>query len=199
MSLVLGLTGSIASGKSAVAELIRQYNIPIVDADLISRAIITPGKEAYFDIIESFGEEILNQDQTINRKKLGALVFNDENKRNQLNNIMHPVIEKEIIKKRNDYVAKNEKYIVLDIPLLYENNLTHLVDKTIVVSVDEDTQIRRLMKRDQSTAEEAKKRIKTQIPISQKAKWADIVIDNNGTLQAACVQLEKVLKELLII
>lgn len=199
MSLILGLTGSIATGKSTVSKMIADYNIPIIDADLISREIVSPGEDAYLQLVSFFGEEILLNDQTINRKKLGQLIFTDEVKRQKLNSIMHPAIRTEMIRQKDFYIEKGEKCVVLDIPLLFENNLTYIVDKTIVVFVDEKNQLKRLMKRDNTTIEEAKQRIKTQISISEKAKLADLVINNNGTINETQTELELLLRNWKII
>lgn len=199
MSLVIGLTGSIATGKSTVSKMIAEYNIPIIDADLISRDIVSPGKDAYHQVVKCFGKVILFKDGTINRKQLGQLIFSNEENRRKLNDIMHPAIRIEMIRQKDLYIEKGEKCILLDIPLLFENNLTHLVDKTIVVIAEEEVQLKRLMKRDASTLEEAKQRIKSQISVSEKAKLADVVIDNNGTINATQSQLESVLKSWSII
>lgn len=195
VSLVLGLTGSIASGKSTVSKMIADYKIPIIDADLISRQIVSPGKDAYQRIVESFGDCILQKDKTINRKKLGSLIFSNENKRQILNEIMHPAIREEMLKERNHYIEKGEKCVVLDIPLLFESNLTHFVDKIIVVCVDEKTQLNRLMKRDNSTMEEAKQRIKSQLPMIEKVQLADVVINNNGSTMETHDQLDGIFKK----
>lgn len=195
MSLIIGLTGSIASGKSTVSSMLTQFNIPIIDADLISRQIVSPGEKAYHQIVQSFGEAILARDKTINRKQLGNLIFSNEAKRQQLNEIMHPAIREEMMKQKDAYVSEGNPCVVLDIPLLFENNLTYLVDKIIVVYVDEDTQLKRLMERDQSTVEEATQRIKSQISINKKVELADAVINNNGSITHTRAQLEQILKE----
>lgn len=195
MTLVIGLTGSIGTGKSTIANKCKKLGIPVVDADLIAREVVEPGKDAYQAILATFGKEILQEDQTLNREKLGALVFADEEKRKQLNEIVHPAIRKEMLRQRDSYIAGKEACVVLDIPLLYESKLTHFVEKVIVVATSQDIQLKRILKRDQMTEEEAKQRINAQIHIAEKVKWADAVIDNNGTIDESEQQLIDILKK----
>jgi dephospho-CoA kinase len=195
MALIIGLTGGISSGKSTVSSMFTSLNIPVIDADEISREVVEPGEDAYEEIRRVFGEVILNEDRTLDRKRLGAIVFADEEKRKQLNAIVHPAVRKEMLLRRDAYVDQGEECVILDIPLLFEGDLTSFVDKIIVVSVDEDVQLARLMARDRSTEEEAKQRIHSQIPIQEKAKRADAVIDNNGTKDHSYCQLKDLLKE----
>lgn len=195
MTLIIGLTGSIGTGKSTIANHFKTLQIPVVDADVIARQVVEPGEAAYKDIVATFGEHILQEDKTLDRKALGAVVFQDETKRKQLNAIIHPAIRAEILKQRDEYVDKGVPCVVLDIPLLYESKLTDYVDKVIVVSVSPKVQLERLVERDKSTAAEAKQRINSQIPVREKAEMADAVIDNNGTITASHEQLERILKK----
>lgn len=195
MALIIGLTGSIGTGKSLIANKLKELGIPVVDADIIAREVVEPGKEAYDKIVETFGKEILHEDRTLNRKALGNIVFHDDAKRKQLNDITHPAIRKEMVRQRDEYVADGHDFVVLDIPLLYESNLTHFVDKVIVVSVEPDVQLERIMLRDNCTEKEAKARIASQIPVSEKAKKADAVIDNNGTREQSYEQLIDILSK----
>lgn len=195
MSLIIGLTGSIASGKSTVSDMFTRLDIPVVDADRISRDVVEPGEDAYEQIINQFGEDLLLESKEINREKLGAIIFADEEKRKQLNNIVHPAIRQEMVRQRDQYVTNNARCVVLDIPLLYENKLTNFVEKTIVVYVEETIQIKRLMERNNYTKEEALQRIRTQMPIKEKAALADAVIDNNGTKSNSFNQLQNILKQ----
>lgn len=194
MSLIIGLTGSIGTGKSTVAKMFKKLNIPVIDADEIARLVVEPGKEAYNQIVETFGEEILQEDRSLDRKRLGAIVFNDEEKRKQLNAIVHPAIRKEMLRQRDYYIAQNESCIVLDIPLLYESKLESFAEKVIVVYTDPDKQLERILQRDDITEEEAKQRINSQIDVAKKAEWADAVIDNNETLEETERQLLQILK-----
>src|SRR5699024_7952975 len=194
MGLIIGLTGSIASGKSTVSLMFDDFDIPVIDADKLAREVVDPGEKAYEAIIHKFGPGILREDKTLDRKKLGAIVFADEQKRMQLNEIVHPAIREKMLKHRDAYIKSDEKCVVLDIPLLFENKLTNYVDKTLVVYVDENVQLERLMEREGFSKQEAKQRIQAQIPNKEKAKLADAIIDNNGTKHHSYEQLENLLR-----
>ncbi|GAB3065095.1 dephospho-CoA kinase [Virgibacillus ainsalahensis] len=195
MALIIGLTGSIASGKSTVSLMFDDFNIPVVDADKISREVVNPGEKAYTNIIKTFGQEILREDKTLDREKLGSIIFADDEKRKQLNSIVHPAVREKMLQKKEAFVQAGASSVVLDIPLLFESKLTHFADKTLVVYVDEEVQLERLMKRNGYAEEEAKQRISSQISVSDKAEMADATIDNNGTKYESFEQLEKLLKE----
>lgn len=195
MTLIIGLTGSIASGKSTVSFMFDDLNIPVIDADKIAREVVYPGEVAYEKIVRTFGESILREDKALNRERLGEIVFADGMKRKQLNEIVHPAIRKRMIEKRDAFVDEGEKCVVLDIPLLFESKLEHFVDKIIVVYVDEDVQLQRLMDRNEFTEKEAFQRIDSQMPVKEKAELADAIINNNGTKLESFEQLEKILKE----
>ena len=193
--MIIGLTGSIASGKSTVSNMLKEYGFPIVDADVVARQVVEPGSETLKKIAEAFGEEVLTENGELDRKKLGSIIFNDEEKRQLLNSIMHPAIRKEMLRQRDEYLEKGEKTVIMDIPLLFESKLQHFVDKILVVSVSEDVQLERLMKRNQLTEEEAKARIQSQLPLSVKEQGADAVINNNGSIEETRKQLEQILKD----
>ncbi|MFB4166689.1 dephospho-CoA kinase [Virgibacillus sp. JSM 102003] len=195
MALIIGLTGSIASGKSTISLMFDDFNIPVVDADKLSREVVMPGEKAYEQITDTFGNEILRDDKTLDRKKLGKIIFNDETKRKQLNGIVHPAVREKMLERRDSYVEAGADCVVLDIPLLFESKLTGFVDRTVVVYVDEEVQARRLMERDEYSEEEAYQRINAQIPVKEKANLADAVIDNNGTKQESYRQLEALLRK----
>ncbi|MFZ0368736.1 MAG: dephospho-CoA kinase [Halobacillus sp.] len=193
MTVVIGLTGSIASGKSTVSQMFSKFNIPVVDADHLSRKVVEPGEPAYNKIVETFGFQILQDDRTIDRKRLGKIIFSDEEKRQQLNSIVHPQVRQEMLEERDAYKAEDYPAVVLDIPLLFESKLTSYVDRTMVVYVDEEIQLKRLMERDRSEREEAEERIQAQLSIAEKAKMADAVIDNNGSVEESFQQLKDIL------
>lgn len=193
MSVVIGLTGSIGTGKSTISKMFTDRGIPVVDADLIAREVVKPDAAAYTDIVATFGEDILLADGRLDRKALGNIVFADEAQRLQLNEIVHPAIRTEMIRQRDEYVEKNHAYVVMDIPLLFESKLTKFVDKVMVVFVDPDVQVARITARDNSSTEEAKQRIASQIPVAEKVKLADAVIDNNGTIAESAAQLAAIL------
>ena len=199
MTVVIGLTGSIASGKSTVSLMFDEFSIPVIDVDKIAREVVRPNEPAYRDIVKYFGRDILREDQTLNRKALGEIVFNDQAKLDTLNRFVHPKIRERMIELRDAYVGMHEKAVVLDIPLLFENNLSTLVDKTIVVTVDEETQIKRLMEREEFTRSEALNRIQVQMPLKEKEALADHVINNNGDKYDSYLQLQDILRELEVI
>ncbi|YCA43130.1 dephospho-CoA kinase [Bacillus sp. JZ8] len=180
MAITVGLTGGIASGKSTVSAILREHDIPVIDADIIAREVVEPGKEAYNQIVKRFGRDILGEDGTLNRSALGEIVFNDEQKRQQLNAIVHPAVRKEMLSKRDHYL-QNERNVILDIPLLFESNLTHLVDKVLLVYVDEEIQLKRLIERNGFSEREALARIKAQDPLKDKVAKSDEIINNNGS------------------
>lgn len=193
MTLVIGLTGGIASGKSTVANMLIDKGITVIDADIIAKQAVEKGMLAYRQIIDEFGEDILLENGDIDRRKLGALVFTNEQKRLALNSIVHPAVREEMLKRRDESIANQETFVVLDIPLLFESKLESLVDKIIVVSVTKELQLERLTKRNQLTEEEALSRIRSQIPLEEKVSRADNVIDNSGTLEETKQQLEEIL------
>ncbi|OQP01460.1 dephospho-CoA kinase [Geobacillus sp. 44C] len=195
MTLTIGLTGGIASGKSTVTEMIRGLGIPVIDADQVARDVVKVGEEAYEQIIKMFGQDILQENGEIDRAKLGAIVFYNEQERKKLNAIVHPAVRRRMLAEKEAYVQKGAKTIVLDIPLLFESELTHLIDKIIVVYVDNDIQLERLMKRNGFSEEEALARIRSQMPLHEKVKKADAVINNNGTIEETKQQLLQILKE----
>ena len=193
MVCVLGLTGGIATGKSTVAGLFAREKIPIVDADLIARQVIEPGQRAYNEVVQVFGRDILMDDQSINRGKLGALIFNNQQKRDQLNQIVHPVIIDQLIAERDRLIKSGHPLIVLDIPLLYEIDLVELVDQVVVVYTTAENQLARLMARDQLTEAEAKQRINSQLSIEEKKQRANYLIDNNSSKEETEAQFLQLL------
>ncbi|MGP4071318.1 dephospho-CoA kinase [Piscibacillus sp. B03] len=195
MSVIIGLTGSIATGKSTVSKMFKEWEIPVVDADQIARNVVEPGEPAYNKIVKHFGEKVLYDNGTLNRKKLGEIVFGDEEERKTLNGFIHPEIRKEMIRQREEYVAAGESAVVLDIPLLFENKLFDYVDKVLVVYVDPDTQLERLMERDETGQEEALSRIQSQISITEKKDRADAIIDNTGSVEKSKEQLKEILQK----
>ena len=193
--LRIGLTGGIASGKSTVSNMLRKRSIPIVDADVCAREVVEPGEAAYLQIVETFGRDILFPDGTIDRKQLGQIIFSDEEKRKRLNGIVHPEVRKRMLSKVTDFKNAGEKAVVLDIPLLIESRLTDWVDKVIVVYVPREVELTRLMERDHISQDAALMRMNAQMPLDDKKKYADVIIDNSGTISETENQLEVVLKD----
>lgn len=193
--MIIGLTGSIASGKSTVAKMIKSYGLPIVDADLVARKVVEPGTLTLKKIAEAFGPEIIARDGSMDRAKVGSIIFHNEELRKTLNSIIHPAIREEMLQQRDEFLSYGEKNIFMDIPLLFESKLEHFVEKIIVVSVNKEVQLQRLMERNGFTEEEANARIATQIPVKEKEQLADAVIHNNGTLEDTAIQLQNILYE----
>lgn len=194
MAFIVGLTGGIASGKSTVSKLFEKRGFTIVDADIAARKVVEPGEKAYTAIVEEFGNGILLEDGSLNRAKLGSIVFQNEEKREKLNAIVHPAVRKKMKEWQEEAIEAGKQTVILDIPLLYESKLTHFVEKTIVVYVDEETQLTRLMERNEYSQEEAQSRISSQMPLSEKVKMAEAVIDNNGTIEETEKQLDQLIE-----
>ena len=194
--LVIGLTGGMASGKSVASKTLRGLNLPIIDADLIAREMVKPNEAGYRDIVDHFGKGILNPDQTINRRKLAKIIFSDPEERERLNSLLHPRIVKEIKRRIENSKEKGEGMVIVDAALLIEAGELSLVDKLIVVTVSERLQIRRLAQRDHLTEKEAKERIATQMPLSEKMKLADYLIDNSGSTKKTIRRTKEVYRKL---
>jgi len=178
--IVVGLTGGIATGKSTVAQIFRQCGAIVIDADQLARDVVRPGTSAWREIVRCFGKVILNPDRTINRHALGAIVFHHRGKLRKLERIIHPRVarEKERLVRQ---IAKRMPHavVIYEVPLLFEVGADKRVDKVLVVTADRATQIARLKKRNGFTRTEALRRIKHQMPLTQKARLADVVL--NGT------------------
>ncbi len=193
--MIIGLTGSIASGKSTVSRMLKELGYPIVDADLVARQVVEPGSETLQKINEAFDASVILPDGTLDRKKVGDLIFNDPESRKRLNDIIHPAIRKEMLRQRAAYVAEGHQVVIMDIPLLFESQLQHLADKILVVSVTEENQLKRLIKRNGLSENEAAARISSQLPMTIKEAGADAIIYNNGTIEETKWQLNRILEE----
>jgi dephospho-CoA kinase len=190
---VVGLTGGIATGKSTVSKMLRQRGIPVIDADAIAREVVRPGTTAWKKIRQVFGPEVISEDGEIDRAALGKIVFEDPRARAKLNRITHPFIYLEILAELARHIVRGDRVVVLDAALLFETVTRWMVHSVIVVYTDPATQIRRLMDRNGYTPEEAAQRIEAQIPLEEKCRRADYVIDNSGPLEDTERQLEKIL------
>lgn len=191
MTKVLGLTGGIASGKSTVSNVFKEQNIPVIDADIVAREVTQAGEPAVEEIRQAFGEEVIQENGEIDRNKLGALVFESDEKRDILNEIVHGDIGQRIRKQRQQLIDEGHELIVLDIPLLFEAGYEEVVDEVMVVYVDKETQKERLLNRDPHLSEEdAVNRMQSQMPLEEKAARADILIQNNGTIEETVQQVE---------
>ena len=191
--MIVGLTGGIASGKSTVSNLFRKYGIEIVDADKVAKEV-SEKKESIEKISNIFGKDILDSDGKIVREKLREKAFKNRELLQELNKIIHPQVI-EYFKRKKEENSKDE-ILIFDIPLLYETKMEYLCDKIIVVGVDVQKQIRRVVARDGSSEELAKKIIFNQMPLDEKIKKADIVIMNDGTLDELEAKVMKIYREL---
>lgn len=191
--MIIGLTGSIATGKSTVSAMLKAKGYPIVDADEIARLVVEPGNPVLAKIATAFGADILREDGTLNRGKLGARIFNNEADRLALNGIIHPAVRSEMIRQKEQWLENGANTVIMDIPLLFESKLQLYVDRIIVVSAKPEIQLERLIARNNLSEEEANARIASQLPVIEKEKDADAVIHNNGTLRDAENQLEAIL------
>lgn len=194
MSYILGLTGSIATGKSTVAKLFLSAGIPVVDADLGARAVVFPGAPGLADIIEHFGEAYLLPDGTLDRKRLGELIFSDREKRAELDALLKERIQHWIQAEKERYINEGHDLIVLDIPLLYEGGYQDSCDAVMVVYVPEELQLQRLMSRNHLDSDEATRRMQSQLSIEKKKELADFVIDNSGTIEETEKQVNEWLR-----
>lgn len=180
---IIGLTGGIASGKSTVASVFREMGAIILDADQIAREVVLPRQPAWVDIVEFFGPRILKPDQSLNREEIGKIVFSNPDCLQELNRITHPRIMqyyKDAL--RQTSLEKPEAIVILEVPLLYETNMDKLCQQVVVVWVDRETQIKRLMERENLSHADAIKRVDSQMPLDEKARRADFVIDNRGSM-----------------
>jgi len=192
----VGLTGGIATGKSTVSTLLRAHNIPIIDADVLARQVVLPGTPALQKIVKHFGEDILQPDGSLDRAKLGSVVFSDERQRKVLNGIVHPAVRRAMLWGVLGCWWRGEPLCVLDVPLLIEGGLWRFVETVVVVYCSPEIQLQRLMARDRSSREAATGRLNAQLPIGEKVDYADIVIDNSGSLQELEGQIKSLITKL---
>ncbi|KOC69701.1 Dephospho-CoA kinase domain-containing protein [Habropoda laboriosa] len=179
---LVGVTGGIATGKSSVASVFREFGIPVIDADQIARKVVEPRKPAWHKIHKEFGPEVFLDTQELDRAKLGDIIFNDVEKRKKLNAITHPDIYKEIYWQTFKYFLQGHQFIVMDLPLLFETgHMLNYLHKIIVVICEEDLQLQRLMERTGFTEAKAKLRIAAQMSLERKAEMANFVIENSSS------------------
>jgi dephospho-CoA kinase len=188
----IGLTGGIACGKSTVAAMLTQRGARLVDADRIAREVVLPGTSTLAAVAERFGQAVLMPDGTLNRKRLGAIVFADETARRDLEALLHPPIRALMRERKERFeLEAPDKLVVVDIPLLYESRLESMVDRVMVVYCPRNVQLQRLLERDGLTPMQADERLAAQLPIDYKRERADIVIDNSGSLEQTERQVDE--------
>lgn len=189
---VIGLTGGIGSGKTLISDTLCSLGAEIIDADVITKELYLPGSELLQAIADTFGKEFILADGNLDRRKLRKNVFADEKKIKKLNILVHPAIRKNIT---NQLFSSQKEHQVLVVPLLLETGYNDLCDEIWVVSVKEKCQFERVMLRDNVSEEEALKVIRSQMPLAEKLKFADRVIDNNGSVKATVKQTKKAFKK----
>ena len=196
--LLVGLTGSIATGKSTVSRMFTELGSVVIDADLLAREVVEPGEAALAEIAAEFGPGVLQADGTLDRKKLGAIVFGDPARRKRLEQITHPAIGARFQRRLAELEARGFEGLVLwDAPVMIESGGYKQMDKLVVGATDESTQAERLRARDAIDAAEAERKIRSQMPVAEKAKLADYVIDNAGDRAATERQVRDVHQALL--
>lgn len=194
MPKVIGLTGGIASGKSTVSELLSVFGFKVVDADKAAREAVKKGSKGLAQVREVFGDEAIDENGEMNRRYMGDLVFNHPEKRLELNAIIHPIVRDIMEEEKQEYLKQGYN-VIMDIPLLFENELENTVDEVWVVYTSESIQMDRLMQRNNLSLEDAKARVYSQISIDKKSRTADHVIDNLGDKLELKQNLERLLEE----
>lgn len=192
---IVGLTGGISSGKSTVSSYLKQLKIPVIDADEVARKVVEPNSQGAIEIRKAFGSDVFEEDGSLNRQKLGALIFSNSENRQKLDDLLQPLIKIMILDEIEEYRQKGENMIVLDLPLLFEKHYEKLCEEIIVVYIPKELQLERLMRRNQYTKQEALSRIDSQLSIEEKRKRATVLLDNQGTIQQLYQQVEQWLVE----
>ncbi len=190
--MLIGLTGSMASGKSTVAAMLKKAKVPVIDADDLARRVCDISSPSLKKIVEKFGSGVLNQDGSLNRSALGAFVFNDQRALKELEEILHPAIHQLYLEELTYLKDKGERIVVYMAPLLFEKKLETSFDKTILVTAPDAVLLKRAAKRDNMSYDEANKRLSQQMSTQQKALIADEIINNNGTKEELFMQLKEV-------
>jgi dephospho-CoA kinase len=196
--LLVGLTGGIATGKSTVSTMLRGLGAEIIDADLLARQVVEPGQPAWREIVEEFGRDVLSPDRTLDRKKLGAIVFADPARRRRLEAITHPAIRARVKARVDELAARDFTGLAFyDAAILIEALGHEDMDRIVVVMTDEATQVARLRGRDGTDDAQGRRKIASQMPLAEKAKLADYVIDNSGDREATAEQVRRVFAALM--
>ena len=179
--IVIGLTGQTGAGKSTVSQVFVEHGFALIDADLVSREVVEPGKPCLSELFDYFGEEIRNPDGTLNRKALAQLVFQDKKKLESLNSICYPFITEEIFRRINAYAVQQNQFVLLDAPTLFESRASDFCDMIISVVADAGLRCKRIMKRDSMTEQSARERMNAQLEENFFIQHSDYVIHNNDS------------------
>jgi len=190
------LTGGIASGKSTVARILKRLGAAIVDADALAREVVEPGNDAWKDIVEAFGAEVLQPDQTLDRQKLRATIFNNSAARKKLEAIIHPRVRALAEERIHQHAAAGYEIVVYEVPLLFEGNLHEWLRPVVLVACDLEIQKRRLQERDGLSVEASQRHIDAQLSLAEKRRLADYVIENDGSLEDLEREVESVLNKI---
>jgi dephospho-CoA kinase len=193
---LVGLTGGIASGKSTVAAILHRLGAAIINADDLSREVVQPEQDAWGEIIDTFGHDILQEDKTFDRRKLRKIVFDSPEARKKLEAIIHPRVRALAEKKIRELAAAGNSIIVYEVPLLFENQIHLWLRPVILVACDIETQKKRLLERDHLTAIEAQQHLDAQMSLVEKRKLADYVIENSGSLDDLEQRVREVLQQI---
>lgn len=191
---MIGLTGGIGSGKSTVAALLAEHGFPVVDADQLAREVVEPGQPALAELAEAFGQDVLHDDGALNRPELAARAFVDKEHTELLNSITHPRIRQLREQRFRQAADAGADAVVYDMPLLVEQGVDKHMDLTVVVDVDVEERIRRLVSTRGLTEEDARRRIAAQVDDAERLAAADVVIDNNGPVEALGEQVEQLVR-----
>lgn len=195
--LKIGLTGSIASGKSTVSAMFADLGLYVIDTDSIARQVVETGSPGLAKLVAEFGRDVLHDDGSLNRQRLGELIFADRRKRKRLNTLLHPLIMATVGEKIQKYARQHQDGLVMvDVPLLIEENLLSWFDKVVLVHVPVSVQLERLKARDHLDEETARLKMSSQLSPEEKRKYADFVIDNSGSLASTREQVEKLFHSL---
>ena len=193
---IVGLTGGIASGKSTVSEMFRGLGVPVIDADVLAREVVEPGEPALEEIAEAFGPEVLGEQGRLDREALGQIVFENDEARARLGEITHPRIGQRMWERAEAYSEDGHDWVIYDAALIVEGGLQEAFAALIVVALDEATQLERLMARDGIDEAQARERVASQLPLSEKVAVADHVIDNGSDRERTRAQVERVFAHL---
>lgn len=193
---IIGLTGGIASGKSTVSRLLAEHGYAVIDADRIAWQLAEPDNSLWQAYYERYGEKVLNDDRTLNRQAVASVVFQNPAEKQWMDSAAHPMIKAEIQRNLARLIAAGRDVVFLDVPLLYEAGWDYMADTVWVVYADEANQFRRLCQRNGFSEAEAQRRIGAQLPMSEKKRRADVVIDNNGSLEDLSRQVHKLFEAL---